>query len=290
MKNKYKLIFSNDDIGCGGANYIGYFRETVAYLERKGIKATFFWVPKPNDVSPSDKHEWMKAVEWATALGHDIQWHGYSHRCLEFGVPQEGLRRENKNAFAEYERHKAHWDKEHGVTRVREKMVETYDIFKQTFGRPPVIFRSPCVGVSDAMYAVLHELGVRFSSSRIINPKSWVYSVFYDKQDRGWETEFPPYPYKIGQVTEIPIMSDYCHWGIPDERYHDLLDLAKNDYDHLIAESKGLGVMLSHYHSMHKNWEYCLKFYDELLAYLLSKYAIEFTTFAEVCKRNVSNV
>lgn len=288
MKNKYKLIFSNDDIGCAGANYIRYFKETVNYLERKGIKATFFWVPKADGKPGYDNREWMKAIEWAVGLGHDIQWHGYGHHCLEFGLPQDGLRRENKGAFEEYERNKAHWDNEHGIPRIRAKMAEAYEIFKRAFGRPPVIFRSPCIGVSDAMYAGLHELGVRFSSSRVINPKSWVYSAFYDKNDRVWETEFPPYPYQIGQVVEIPLMSDCCHWGIPDEKYHDLLDLVKSDYANLIRESKGLGVLLSHYHSMHKNWGNCLKFYDELLDYLASKHSVEFVTFAEVCKQMTS--
>ena len=285
MSKKCRMVFSNDDIGRGGAQCVLWFRELVDYLESKGIRATFFWVPLNEGSPASASNQWSRAIEWAMGLGHDVQWHGLTHHCLEFGIPQEGLRRENKGAFEEYARHRDYWEKEHRIPRIREKMESAIETYHNAFGCAPVIFRSPCVGVSKAMYACLDELGVLYSSSRIINPRSWVYTVYYDQQDRIWETEFPPYPYRIGNVTEMPLMSDYCHWGMPRERYDDLLNLAKSDYDHLIEQSKGTGVMLSHYHSMHKNWDICLKFYDELLDYLTRTYAVEFLTFKQICQK-----
>lgn len=287
MSEKYSMFFTCDDIGQGDAQHVLWFRELVEYLERKGIKATFFWVPLGDGIPANQSTEWMNAVEWAMSLGHDIQWHGLRHHCLEFGLPQEGLRRENTAAFKEYDSNRRYWETEHAIPRIREKMEMGIELYRKAFACEPLIFRSPCLGVSDAMYACLHELGVMYSSSRVINPKSWVYSVHYDQRDRVWETEISPYPYRVGEVTEIPLMSDYSHWGIPQEKYHDLLDLAKRDYDHLIAESRGTGVMLSHYHSMHRNWKTCLRFYDELLDYLVAKHGVTFVTLKEICRKEL---
>jgi hypothetical protein len=89
---------------------------------------------------------------------------------------------------------------------------------------------------------------------------------------------------------EMPIMTDYRHWFVPDDRFDDILSLAKSDYQQLFKESQGLGIMVSHYSTMQRPiksqtdcWEKTMKFYDNLLDFLGSNYNIEFVTFKQVC-------
>ena len=66
------MVFSNDDIGRGDSTSAAWFRETVDYLQGKGIPATFFWIPTGEEGPSKGLTEWIDAIDWAMGLGHDI--------------------------------------------------------------------------------------------------------------------------------------------------------------------------------------------------------------------------
>ena len=275
------LIFTNDDVGISTDKiHIDWFNEVIDLLEERKIKGTFFWVPKSDGIPGYKRKEWMDALKKAIALGHDIQLHGLTHDCLGFGLPQTSFREENKTAFSLYDADPDRYQKEWTIPKLKVKIEEAIDIYRKAFEESPLIFRAPCVGASDAMYVSLKESGINHSSSRIINPKSWLYTMGYNPVYRVWETEFSPYPYTVFGVREYLIMSDYIHKAKLEEHYDDLLSLAKRDYAHLIKEGREVGIMLSHYHSMHKNWEMTKKFYHALFDVLEEK-GVNFVTFKE---------
>lgn len=278
-----RLVFSNDDVGCNDfPEHVQWFREVVEYITARGIRATFFWVPMSGDRPSYELKDWMEAIRWARDLGHDFQLHGLGHHCLDFGVPQPGILRENPKAFEEFEKNRDHWVKEHSYQRLREKLERGIEIYEKAFGCRPVIFRSPCGGICANLYLALYDVGLRYDSSRIVNPGTWVYTVFHETQEREWKPEFPPYPHLVKPgVTVYPMMVDYSHHGLPDEHFDDLLSLAKQDYGHLMREGREVGVLLCHYHSMHQDWQQTKRFYDAFLDHLQEQ-GWAFTNFRQV--------
>jgi peptidoglycan/xylan/chitin deacetylase (PgdA/CDA1 family) len=283
MASHFPLVFSNDDVGLIEDDiHLQWFDNVIELLEKWKIKGTFFWVPKNNDGTiNSNNKRWIKSLKTIIDKGHDVQLHGLTHDCLGFGLPQSGFKNENKTAFAEYESNPEKYQLEWMIPKLKRKLEEGIDIYKKAFGEYPMIFRSPCIGSSDAMYEALKEVGIYASSSRIVNPDSWAYTVNYENKFRNWYSEFSPYPYTVFGVREYPSMSDYSHFGITDNHYDDLLDLIKRDYDCLLNQGKELGVLMCHYHSMNKTWQNTKKFYNSFFEYLLKKYSIQFITFKE---------
>ena len=129
-----RLVFSNDDVGCNDSSeHVQWFREVVDFITPRDIRY--------------ELKDWMEAIRWARDLGHDFQLHGLGHHCLDFGVPQPGICRENPKPFEEFEKNRDHWVKEHSYRRLREKLEKGIEIYEKAFGCRPLIFRSPCGGI-----------------------------------------------------------------------------------------------------------------------------------------------
>jgi hypothetical protein len=287
--NTMDLIFTNDDLGGGDERHVHWFQDVIDFLNGRGIRGTFFWIPKAEGMPSDQRTELMAAIYRAREQGHDFQLHGLTHQtCLEFGVPPNALRRENPRPFAEYEANPEKWAAEHTRARLRAKLEEGVEIYERAFGERPVIFRSPCVGTCPALYEALADVGITHDSSWILNPHSWVYTATVDPTEREWQVDPSAEPFMLPEgVQEFPLMADYTHWGISQERFDDFLALAKRDYDQLAGGKPRVAVMLSHYHSMHKDWDRTVRFWNQLLDHLASKGLSRFVTFKEMIANSV---
>jgi peptidoglycan/xylan/chitin deacetylase (PgdA/CDA1 family) len=280
-----KAIFTNDDVGASSnPKSVEGFQTVVDWLNSREIKATFFWVPKPGDFKKC--HElWNPTVLKAREQGHDFQLHGLSHgSCLEFGVPQESTRRTNSKVFHEYELNRAKWEAEHSVQRLKLKLEEGVAIYQQVFAERPKVFRAPCFGVCPAMYEALAGVGIRYSSSRGLNPTATAYTILGDKSLRRWSPDFPCRPWvEPPGVTEIVCMEDLCIGGVAPDQFDDRLDLVISELNHFIEEAGHEGVLVigSHYHSMMKTWDQTRPLLEKTLDWLAQRGITEWGTFRE---------
>ncbi len=280
-----KAIFTNDDAGTSGnARMVEWFQTVAEWLNAQGLRATFFWVPKPADFRKA--HElWRPALMAARDQGHDFQLHGLTHgTCLEFGVPQESTRRSNPKNFQEYESDLPRWRAEHSTPSLTAKAAEGAALFEGFFGERPKIFRAPCFGVCPAMYEALAAAGIRHSSSRGVNPTATAYTALGDPSLRRWSPDFPCTPWtEPPGVTEYPCMEDLCIRGVTAEQFDDRLDLFQSELDHFIAEAGDGGALVfgSHYHSMMKTWDQTRPLLESVLNWLARRGITEWTTFKD---------
>ncbi|MBM4082120.1 MAG: hypothetical protein FJ278_20610 [Planctomycetes bacterium] len=178
------------------------------------------------------------------------------------------------------------WQAEHAVESLRRKLAEGIAIHQQVFGERPVIFRAPCFGVCSPMYEALAAVGIRYSSSRGLNPTATAYTVLGDKSLRRWAPDFPCRPWvEPPGVTEFVCMEDLCIAGVPSAAggFDDRLDLVLSELGHFIAEAGDDGVLVfgSHYHSMLRTWPQTRPLLERTIEWLASKGVTEWVTFKE---------
>jgi peptidoglycan/xylan/chitin deacetylase (PgdA/CDA1 family) len=280
-----KAIFSNDDAGASSnPGMVEWFQIVVDWLNAQKIRATLFWVPKPVEFEKC--HDlWRPALMRARATGHDFQLHGLTHgTCLEFGLPQESTRLTNWKTFQEYDSNRARWAAEHSVESLKRKLDEGISIFQRMMGEPPKAFRAPCFDVCPAMYEALAATGIRYSSSRGLNPTATAYTLLGDKTLRRWAPDFPCKPWvEPAGVTEIVCMEDLCIGGVQPSQFDDRLDLYISELNHFIAEAGDQGVLVigSHYHSMMKTWDQTRPLLERMIEWLAGKGITEWVTFRE---------
>ena len=280
-----RAVFTNDDAGTApGRHMLGWFETVVDWLDAMGLPCTFFWVPKPGQAETCHRL-WGPVLRDAMGRGHDIQLHGYAHSgCLEFGVPQASTRRANARPFDEYEADRELWEAQHSLAPLRAKVAEGISIYRELFGAEPVVFRSPCLGVCPAMYEALAACGIRFSSSRTVNPTATAYTILRDPSLRRWAPDFPCTPWtEPPGVREIPAVEDLCIAGVPAEDVDDRLDLYLSELGHVMREAgdDGVVVLCSHYHSMMKTWEQTRPLMERVVEWLAGQGVTEWLTFRE---------
>ena len=280
-----RAIFTNDDAGAAASpRAVEWFRTVVDWHNGIGVPGTFFWVPKPAGAEKA--HElWRPALVEVREQGHDFQLHGLTHGgCLEFGVPQESTRRANPKPFEEYEANREHWEAEHCGANLQRKIEEGIAAYGSLFGGRPAVFRSPCLGVCPGMYEGLAAAGVRYSSSRTVNPTATAYTILREPALRTWAPDFPCQPWvEPPGVTEVPALEDLCIAGVPADDYDDRLDLYLSELKHFIdgAGDDGTVVLCSHYHSMMKTWDQTRPLMERVVEWLADRGVTEWITFSQ---------
>ena len=282
-----RFIFTNDDIGgTDNPQHIRWFEEVCAWLEGMGIPGTFFWVPFAGGKPGYEKKDLMKAVERAKTRGHDFQLHGLRHdTCLEFGLPSKNSTILNTKVLNEYESNRKKWEKEHTVERLGEKINTGVKIYKQAFGRKPLVFRSPCFGMCGEAYKALAGAGIKYSSSRGINPLATAYTATKNPEHRMWDPDFR-LPAEFEGVLEMGCMEDLVIFGLPENEYADRIDLFKSEMKNYIRElgDRGTGIFGSHYWAMMSAWDRVRPLYEELFSWLRSIGVSGWTTFSKSLK------
>lgn len=280
-----QAIFTNDDAGAAvSPQAVADFRTVSTWLHGLGIRGTFFWVPRPRGWEQAHAL-WRDALHEAQDLGHYFQLHGLAHdSCLEFGVPQPSTRRANPGPFEEYEAHRVHWEAEHSVARLTEKLRLGTEAYESMFGAEPLVFRAPCFGMGPTAYEALYRAGLPYSSSRGINPTMTAYTLTGDVSLKQWAPDYPARPWvEPPGVVEVPCMEDYCIGGVEEDQYDDRLALVKSEYGHLLADLQGQApvIFATHYSSMMRTWPQTRRLLEETFAWLGEQGVDRWTTFAE---------
>jgi peptidoglycan/xylan/chitin deacetylase (PgdA/CDA1 family) len=279
-------IFTNDDVGASRTPQAVEAFETVAdWLSGLGLRGTFFWVPKAGG-QPGDQDElWLPALRRAEAAGHDFQLHGLTHgNCLEFGLTQESTRPSNPKPFEEYERHREHWEREHSIESLTAKLETGIAIYERAFGRHPVVFRSPCFGMCPNAYQALHDVGLRHSSSRGLNPTATAYTITGNPALRRWAPDYPCHPWvEPPGVIEYGCFEDLTFGGVPAEEFDDRLDLYQSELSSFFAEATEESVLVlgTHFSAMVSTWAQTRPLFERLLDWLPSQGVTKWQTFAE---------
>ncbi|NOX53534.1 MAG: DUF2334 domain-containing protein, partial [Planctomycetes bacterium] len=282
-KRTRTFIFTCDDVGLGRhRESVERFEAVVRWLERKQIPGTFFWVPKAGNRRAEEDKLWRDAIDQARRTGHDFQLHGLTHHCLEFGVPQKSIRRHAPKMFEQYEREREKWEKEHTVRALRAKFDEAVAIYEQAFGERPLVFRAPCFGICPNAYRAMFECGIRYSSSRSVNPAATGYVLTRKPKLKPWQPDYPGRPFEEPPgVLEIPTLEDLTIRGVPPGDRELILRLFKRDITHYL-DALGdwpYGVLTTHYHSIGRQFDEVTSLYDELLDWLAAQGITQWTTF-----------
>ena len=278
-----KFVFTCDDVGAApGPKPVKWFESVVEWLDRKHIPGTFFWIPKSGN-KPSDRNTlWMDAIRRARRVGHDFQLHGLTHHCLEFGVPQKSIRRHAPKMFEEYERDRRKWQGEHTVESLEKKFAEAIAIYERAFAEKPLVFRAPCLGICANAYRAMFRSGIRYSSSRSVNPAATGYVITRKPELKAWQPDYNGRPFKEPPgVLEVPTLEDLAIRGVKPGEFDFVLNLFKREIKNYV---KGLGdwpfgVFLSHYQTIGKQPDVMTKLYDEMFHWMAAEGIAEWVTF-----------
>jgi peptidoglycan/xylan/chitin deacetylase (PgdA/CDA1 family) len=282
-----EFIFTCDDVGAGhDPARVAQFEMVTDWLDRMGIPGTFFWVPRPGGGRPSDQSEaWMPVIRAARERGHDFQLHGHLHECFEFGVPQESIRRHAPQMYEAYDRAPDKFHRDWAVPALRAKFEEAVEIYERAFGTPPLVFRAACLGICDNAYQAMHEAGLRYSSSRSVNPAATGYVITRKPELEAWNPDYSGLPFQEPPgVLEIPCMEDLVIKGIGEDDFGLVLGLFQRDLGHYL-DALGdwpCAIFASHYYAIARDMALITRLYETLFEWLADVGVDGWTTFGTV--------
>ncbi|MBI3922394.1 MAG: DUF2334 domain-containing protein [Armatimonadetes bacterium] len=225
-----RFVVTVDDPG-GLVQDLGIFQKTLDFFAEEEVTASSFVVPTGNDGWQLDQHqEWVDALRNAEQQGHDFQLHGLDHSHCEFGAHPALM---SIMGGADYETRLKADIAQFGHLWRRDlfarKLQTALSIFEKAVGHRPLAFRTGALSQSRQLYQAVAEVGLRYVSNRVIDPRGWHY-IGGNYQDCGdWEPEVPPRPYWLtDEVVDLPISSEYA-WRVPPEKIEKHVSLAVED-------------------------------------------------------------
>ena len=260
-----QFAFTNDDAGTGGAELVESFRRTCAYLESRGLRGTWFVVPKPRGDALSE--EWKNALRAGRDAGHDLQLHGLTHGdCYEFGPPVQPAITILSQLATNYQDRRAELESRYTVENLRTRIEEGIEIFQRELDVTPTVFRAPCGAISEAMFEALNQAGIRYETSQYINMGEY-HHVHNRPPAQEWTDLWPHRPFRwTGGVVEAPILGEYT-WRGASGWAEAFLTLAKDDCDRIVQESS-VAVILSHTHGIASDYDYAFRTFDAIFEYI----------------------
>lgn len=279
METIYAL--SIDDAGGGGEAMVESCRRTCAFLEERGLRATWFVIPQPGERPLSEA--WKKALQEARDAGHDLQLHGLTHAdCFEFGPPVEPATLIRPAYLEEFAQRREEFMARYTVERLRERLEQGLEVFERELNLRPTVFRAPCGSVSPALFEALRQVGIRYESSQYINMGCYEHLPHRSGRPRQeWTDRWPHRPFRWHSgIVEVPILGEYT-WRGAWQREEEFLALAKADVDRIAQESP-VAVLLAHTHGIADNYDYAFRLFDALLAHLQAQGRCRFATLGQL--------
>ncbi len=279
-----QFIFTCDDVAAGDDPVrVAQFRAVVRWLDQMGIPGTFFWVPRPAGGRASDASElWVPAVEDARAQGHDFQLHGHHHDCFEFGVPQESIRRHAPEMYQAYDADREAFVARWAVPQLRDKFEDAVAIYQRAFGVEPLVFRAACLGIGPSAYEAMYQVGLRYSSSRSVNPSSTGYVITRKPELYPWHPDYSGVPFlEPPGVLEMPCMEDLVIRGLAPGDFTMVLELFQRDLEHYL-QALGqwpFGIFACHYWAIGRDLLLVTRLYETLFDWLQTRGVQQWTTF-----------
>lgn len=241
-----RFLVTVDDPG-GLIQDLELFDCTRRFLDEEGVPASFMVVPRGNGGFLLDRQaDWLAALHSAERDGHDCQLHGLDHQNCEFGpypMMIQALHGPQAAAQAEEERRRfgGGWNRETFL----EKLQLAVEIYERAFERRPLVFRTGALSQTPELYEVLPEVGLRYASNLVADPRGWEYIIENYDDPGDWDPAVPDAPYYLTeQVINLPIMSEYA-WYLTPEKIDRHLALAVDDLQR-VAQRGRVYILVCH--------------------------------------------
>jgi len=233
---KRRLVITVDDPG-GVIQDLTPLRRTLDFFAEEDVPATFFVVPRGANGWRIDRQaDWLAVMHEAESHGFDCQLHGLYHNHCEFGPYPAFIRalggRDPDLVLREVEKQFAHtWRRDIFVDKLRTAV----DLFRNAFGRTPLVFRTGALSQMPALYEAVADVGLRYVSNRVVDPRGWAYIIGNYADPGDWDAGVPPRPYGLTRtVIDLPMVSEFA-WKLTAAKIEPHLALALEDLERVYA-------------------------------------------------------
>lgn len=277
-----RFVVTVDDPG-GVIQDIAPLRRTLEFFTGEDVRATFFAVPRGSDGWRIDlQQEWLEVAHGAERQGHDFQLHGLDHAHCEFGPYPAYIRalggRDPDAALREVEKQFAHtWVRETFAAKLRTAI----ELFQNAFGRTPRVLRTGALSQTPDLYEAAADVGLRYVSNRVVDPRGWAYIIGNYAQPGDWDEGVPPAPYRLtARVIDLPMSSEYA-WKMTAEKVEPHLALALEDLDRIYSAG-GIFLLICHVQEVGADAPYSRDVLQRLLDAARQRHQVTFMTASEL--------
>ncbi len=257
------------------------FDRARRFFDSQDVPASFMVVPHGEDGwSLDEQSDWLEALHGAERDGHDCQLHGLDHAHCEFGPYPPVVRQLGKRDLDEILREDAEQSGHLWRADIhREKLEQAIGIFERAMGRRPQVFRTGALSQTPEMYEVVADLGMRYVSNFITDPRGWKY-ILEEYDDPGdWDPNVPPFPYHLtDRIIDLPITSEYA-WYLTPEKIERHLALAVDDLRR-VYEAGGVFTLVCHVQCVGSEDGLSMELLGRLFEAARREYGVEFMTLA----------
>lgn len=275
-----RFVVTVDDPG-GLIQDLDAFERVRRFFDEEGVPASFMVVPRGEggwqlDTQPA----WLSALKSAEAGGHDCQLHGLDHQNCEFGPYPAMIRALSRRDPEEVLREDAVrfgsvWNYESHV----EKLQTAMTIYRAAFERDPLVLRTGALSQTPELYRALADVGMRYTSNLVIDPRGWEYIIENYDDPGDWDPAVPPHPYMLtDRIINLPMISEYA-WYLTPEKIPVHLALAVDDLQRVYAQG-GVYILICHVQCVGAEDKLSQQLIHELLSVARSDYAPQFETLA----------
>lgn len=246
MKTTNRFIVTMDDPG-GLIQDLATFERARRFFDSQNVPASFMVVPRgEGGWLLAQQSQWLEALQSAEQDGHDCQLHGLDHKDCEFGpypamiralhgTDPESVLQSDTAQFG----HTWHYES------YREKLTTAVGLFERAFDRRPLVFRTGALSQTPELYDAAADLGLRYTSNLVVDPRGWEYIVENYDNPGDWDPAVPPLPHHLNdRIINIPMISEYA-WYLTEEKIERHLALALDDLQRVYATG-GIYVLICH--------------------------------------------
>jgi len=279
-ETRRRFVVTVDDPG-GLIQDLPTFDRVRRFFDAEGVPASLMVVPRGEGGWQLDRQmEWLDALHAAERDGHDCQLHGLDHANCEFGPypamirtldgsDAEAALRSDTEQFGHLWRHDVYV----------EKLSTAVSIYERAFGRRPLVFRTGALSQTPDLYEVMAEVGMRYASNLITDPRGWAYIVERYDDPGDWDQDVPPGPYHLtDRIINLPIISEYA-WYLTEAKISRHLALALDDLQRVFAAG-GVFVLVCHVQCVGAEDGLSQKLLHQLLEVARREYHVEFGTLS----------
>jgi peptidoglycan/xylan/chitin deacetylase (PgdA/CDA1 family) len=242
---KRRFVVTVDDPG-GLIQDVQTLRRALDFFNEEAVPATFFVVPRGKGGWQIDRAEaWLAIAREAERRGHNCQLHGLEHASCEFGTYPTFIRAMSGDPSQLLRTHHEQFGRGWRRDLFAEKLSAAIRLFENAFARRPQVLRTGALSQSPALYEAVADVGMRYVSNRVVDPRGWAYIAGRYDAPGDWDPSVPPGPYCLTEkVIDLPMISEYA-WRLTPEKVERHLALALEDLGRVYA-AQGVFLLICH--------------------------------------------